>query len=189
MSGKGTKMKSQVGMKKSLVLSLTFVVVAFATLIIFGTVSWSADYPTSSVPPTIIAPVDIKPGYCPNSLEVYGSGDVPVAILGTQELDVSEIARDSVRLQEITPLRSERRDVAKPFRLYKWQVSGNKVKEDYCTDEGPDGKFDLILYFSREEILKAVGSTRDGDILVLRVTARHKSGAPIVGQDVVVIQK
>ncbi len=189
MPGKGTKMKSQLGTRKNLVLSLTFVVVAFTTLIILGTVSWSANYPTSSVPPTIIAPVDIKPGYCPNPLEVYGSGDVSVAILGTEELDVTEIARDSVRLQEIPPLRSEQRDVAKPFRLYKWQVSGNKVKEDYCTDEGPDGKLDLVLYFSKEEILKAVGSTRDGDVLLLRVTARHKSGALIVGQDVVVIKK
>jgi len=141
------------------------------------------------VPPTIIAPVDIKPRYCPNPLEVYGSGDVSVAILGTEELDVTEIARYSVRLQEIAPLRSEIRDVAKPFRLYKWQISGDKVKEDYCTDEGPDGKLDLVLYFSKEEILKAVGSTRSGDVLILRVNARHKSGAPIVGQDVMVIEK
>ena len=189
MPRKGTKMKSQLGTRKSLVLSLTFVVVAFTTLIIFGTVSWSADYPTSSVPPTIIAPLDIKPGYCPNPLEVYGSGDVYVAILGTQELDVTEIARDSVRLQEIPPVRIEQRDVAEPFRLYKWQVSGKKLKGDYCTDAGPDGRLDLVLYFSKKEILKAVGSSRDGDVLVLRVTARHKSGAMIVAQDVVVIQK
>jgi hypothetical protein len=189
MPGKGTKMKSQLGTRKNLVLFLTFVVVALTSLIIPRTVSWSASYPTSSVPPTMIVPVDIKPGYCPNPLEVHGSGDVSVAILGTEELDVSEIARDSVRLQEIAPLRSEKRDVAKPFSLYKWPVSGDKVKADYCTDEGPDGKLDLVLYFSKEEILKAVGSTRDGDVLVLRVTARHKSGAPIVGQDVVVIQK
>jgi len=182
-------MKSQLGTRKSLVLSLTFVIVAITTLIILGTVSWSADYPTTSVPPTMIAPVDIKPGYCPNPLEVYGSGDVSVAILSTKELDVTEIARYSVRLQEIAPLRSEIRDVAKPFRLYKWQISGDKVKEDYCTDEGPDGKLDLVLYFSKEEILKAVGSTRSGDVLILRVNARHKSGAPIVGQDVMVIEK
>jgi len=189
MAGKGTKMKIQVGMKKSLVLSLTFFVVALTTLIILGPVSWCADYPTSSVPPTIIVPVDIKPGYCPSPLEVYGSGDVSVAILGTQELDVTEVVRDSVRLQEIPPLRSELRDVAKPFRLYKWQVSGQKLKEDYCTDEGPDGKLDLVLYFSKKEVLKAVGSATGGDVLVLRVTGRHKSGAPIVGQDVVIIQK
>jgi len=182
-------MKSQLGTRKSLVLSLTFVIVAITTLIILGTVSWSADYPTTSVPPTMIAPVDIKPGYCHNPLEVYGSGDVSVAILSTKELDVTEIARYSVRLQEIAPLRSEIRDVAKPFRLYKWQISGDKVKEDYCTDEGPDGKLDLVLYFSKEEILKAVGSTRSGDVLILRVNARHKLGAPIVGQDVMVIEK
>ena len=189
MSGKGIKMKSRVGMKKSLVLSLTLIIVAISALGILETVGWSASYPTSSVPPTIIAPVDIEPGYCPNPLNVYGGGDVPVAILGTEKLDVTQIALDSVRLQELAPLRSEIRDVAKPFRLYTWQVSGDKVKEDYCSNEGPDGKLDLVLYFSKEDILKAVGSTRNGDVLVLRVTARHKSGAPIVGQDVVVIKK
>ena len=133
--------------------------------------------------------MDIEPGYCPNPLKVYGSGDVSVAILGTEKLDVTKIALYSVRLQELAPLRSEIRDVAKPFNLYKWQVSGDKVKEDYCTNEGPDGKLDLVLYFSKEDILKAVGSTRNGDVLVLRVTARHKSGALIVGQDVMVIKK
>jgi hypothetical protein len=189
MSGKETKMKSQVGRKKSLVLSLILVVVAFTAWIILGTVSWSANHPRSSVPPTIIVPVDIKPGYCPNPLEVYGSGDVSVAILGTEKLAVTEIARDSVRLQEIPPLRSEIRDVAKPFGLYRWQVNENEVKENYCSNEGPDGKPDLVLYFSKEQILKAVGSTTAGDVLVLRVTARHKSGALIVGQDVVVIKK
>jgi hypothetical protein len=189
MRGKVTKMKSQVGTKKDLVLSLSFFVVALTTLVILGSVSWSADYPTSSVPPTIIVPVDVKPGYCPSPLEAYGSGDVSVAILGTQELNVTEIVRDSVRLQEIPPLRSELRDVAKPFRLYKWQISGKKLKEDYCTDEGPDGKVDLVLYFSKKEILKAVGSTTSGDLLVLRLTARHSSGAPVTGQDVVLIQK
>ena len=189
MSGKGTKMKTQVGMKKSLVLCLTLIVVAFSTLVILETVSWSASHRSSSVPPTMIVPVDVMPGYCPNTLEVYGSGDVAVAVLGTEELDVTKIARDTVRVQEIAPLKSEMRDVARPFHFYKWQVSGDKLKEDYCTKEGPDGKLDLVLYFSRKEILKAVGSTTDGDVLVLRVTARNKSGVLIVGQDVVVIKK
>ena len=66
MRGKGTKMKSQVGTRKNWTLFLTVAVVACATLSILGAVSWSANYPTSSVQPTIIAPVDIKPGYCPN---------------------------------------------------------------------------------------------------------------------------
>ena len=182
-------MKSQVGTRKSRTLFFTVAVVACATLSILGAVSWSANYPTSSVQPTIIAPVDIKPGYCPNLLEVYGGDVVSVAILGTDRFDVTEIARDSVRIQEIPPVRSEQRDVARPFRLYKWQVSGKKVKADYCTDEGPDGRLDLVAYFNKEDILKAVGSTRSGDVLLLRVTARHKSGAQIVGQDVVVIHK
>ena len=186
---KGTKMKSLVGMRRSPFLSVIFALVVLTILVTPGTVSWSADYRTSSVPPVIIAPVDIMPGYCPNTLEVNGNDDLVVAIVGTEELDVTQIARDSVWLQEMPAVRSEQRDVATPFRLYRWQVSEDKVKEDYCTDEGPDGKLDLVLYFSKKDILKSVGSPRSGDVLVLRVMAMHRSGSSIVGQDVVVIKK
>lgn len=189
MPGKGTKMKSQVGMKKRLVLSLTFVVVAFMTSIILGTVSWSAGYPTSTVPPTMFVPVDVEPGYCPNPFKVSGGGVVSVAILGTDRLDVNDIATDSILLREVLPVRSEKKDVATPYRLYRWWTGDKEVKADYCTDQGPDGRLDLVLYFNKEDILKAVGSTRSGDLLVLKIIARSKSGVPLMGQDVAVIEK
>ena len=190
MSGKGTKMKNQLGTRKTLVLFLTVAVMALATVLIMGTVSWSGSFRTSTVPPTMFVPVDVEPGHCPSHFEVYGQGEVPVAILGTDRLDVNDIAIETIRLREVLPVRSEKKDVATPYRLYRWWITGNEeVKADYCTDQGPDGRLDLVLYFDKEDILKAVGATRSGDLLVLKVIARSKSGVPLMGQDVAVIEK
>ena len=190
MSGKGTKMKNQIGTRKTLVLSLMVAVVALVTVLIIGTASWSAGFRTSTVPPAMFVPVDVEPGYCPSPFKVSGGGVVTVAILGTDRLDVNDIAIDSIRLREVLPVRSEKEDVATPYRLYRWWISGDEeVKADYCTDQGPDGRLDLVLYFNKEDILKAVGATRSGDLLVLKVIARSKSGVPLMGQDVAVIEK
>lgn len=168
--------------------SLTIVTVAFITVLLVGAVSWSASYQTSSVPPQQIVPVDIKPGFCPNHLPVSKRGVVAVAILGTDRFDVTQIDRDSIRLLEVVqPVESKIRDVATPYRLFAWDARGTGVKADSCTDEGPDGKADLVLKFEKKDLWKALGSVRAGAVLVVKLTARHKSGASLVGQDVVVI--
>ena len=183
-------MENQTGTRKSLVLFMTVAVVALATVLIIGTVGWSASYRDSTVPPTMFVPVDVEPGHCPSPFYVYGHGEVSVAILGTDRLDVNDIATESIRLREVVPVRSEKKDVATPYRLYRWWISGDEeVKADYCTDEGPDGRLDLVLYFDKEDILEAVGATRNGDLLILKVNARHKSGVPLKGLDVAVIEK
>ena len=183
-------MKNQLGTRKTLVLFLTVAVMTLATVLIMGTVSWSRSFRTATVPPTMFVPVDVEPGYCPSHFEVYGNGEVTVAILGTDRLDVNDIAIETIRLRQVLPVRSEKKDVATPYRLYRWWITGNEeVKADYCTDQGPDGRLDLVLYFDKEDILKAVGATRSGDLLVLKVIARSKSGVPLMGQDVAVIEK
>jgi hypothetical protein len=170
--------------------SLTVVTVAFITVLLVGAVSWSARYPTSSVPPKQIVPVDIKPGFCPNPLVVSKRGVVAVAILGTHLFDVNQIDRNSIRLFEVVqPVRSDVRDVATPYSLFTWDASGTGVEADSCTDRGPDGKLDLVLTFEKKDLLKAVGSVKTGTVLVVRLTARDKSGGSLVGQDVVVISK
>ena len=170
--------------------SLTVVTIAFITVFLVGDVSWSARYSTSTVPPQKIVPVDIKPGLGPNPLVVSRRGVVTVAILGTDGFKVNEIDQNSIRLLEvIQPVGSNVIDVATPFRLYRWNASGTGQKADFCTDEGPDGKPDLVLTFEKKDILKALGSVKPGAVLVVRLTARNKSGASLVGQDVVLISK
>jgi hypothetical protein len=183
-------MKREKRTTRWLMSSLTVVTVAFITVLLVGSVSWSASYPTSSVPPTQIVPVDIKPGSCPNPLAVTKRGVVAVAILGTDRFDVTQIDRDSIRLLEVVqPVRSHVMDVATPYSLFTWDARGTEVEAGSCTDEGPDGKPDLVLTFEKKDLLKALGSVKAGSVIVVRLNARNKSGASLVGQDVVVISK
>jgi hypothetical protein len=184
------KMKRKKRTTRWLMSSLKVVTVAFITVLLVGAVSWSASYPTSSVQPMQIVPVDIKPGSCPNPLVLSKRGVVAVAILGTDRFDVTQIDRNSIRLLEVVqPVRSDVIDVATPYRLFTWNANETGVEADFCTDEGPDGKPDLVLTFEKKDILKAVGSVKAGTLLVVRLTASHKSGVRLVGQDVVVISK
>jgi hypothetical protein len=184
------KMKRRKRTTRWLKSSLTVVTVAFITVLLVGAVSWSARYPTSSVQPMQIVPVDIKPGSCPNSLVVSKRGVVAVAILGTDRFDATQIDRDSIRLLEVVqPVRSKVIDVATPYRLFAWDASGTKVEAGSCNAEGPDGKPDLVLTFEKKDILKALGTVKAGSVFVVRLTARHKAGVSLVGQDVVVISK
>ena len=130
-------MRSKKGMAKVLVFSLTAATAIFIAVSFFVTVSWSARYSTSSVPPQQIVPVDIKPGFCPNPLVVSKRGVVTVAILGTDRFDVSQIDRNSIRILEVVqPVQSHVIDVARPYRLFTWDASGTGLEADSCTDEG-----------------------------------------------------
>lgn len=131
--------------------------------------------------------LDIKPLSCPNPLNVKSRGVLPVAILGTEDFDVTQVDPGSVLLEGVAPLRWSLEDVATPFEPFT-------CKEDCldCTDKGPDAYLDLTLKFSTEEIVDALGDVSDGECLVLTLTGNLKEefeGKPIAGEDVVVILK
>ena len=56
---------------------------------------------------TIECPVDIKPGSCPNPLNVGSQGVLPVAIAGTVDFDVTTVDPNSIRLIDVAPLQSK----------------------------------------------------------------------------------
>ena len=125
--------------------------------------------------------VDIKPQSCPNPINVKGKGVLPVAILGTEEFDVTTVDPASVQLEGVAPLRWSLEDVATP---YEGNFNG------YCHDLGPDGYLDLALKFDTQELVAALGGVVDGEVLVLHLTGNLKEefgGTPIRGEDVVVI--
>jgi hypothetical protein len=104
--------------------------------------------------------LDIKPGSCPNPFNAKlfdflddgkenKGGVLPVAILGTDDFDVSEIDVSTVLLEGVAPL-SEGicyEDVSRPV------TNGSECE---CTSEGPDGHTDLTLKFSSLEIAEAL---------------------------------
>jgi hypothetical protein len=140
-------------------------------------------------------PIDIKPQSCPNPLNTTKKGVLPVAILGTEDLDVTQIDPASVRLVNlidpedpslhVAPLRWAYEDVATPYEPYVGKESAYD-----CHELGPDGYGDLTLKFKAQEVIAALGEVADRDVLVLRIIghlAEEFGGTPIFGEDVVII--
>jgi hypothetical protein len=120
--------------------------------------------------------VDIKPQSCPNPLNVYSEGVLPIAILGSEEFDVNTIDAVSVRLNGVAPIRHNYEDVTAPV------VDANDCN---CTTDGPDGYVDLILKFDKQAIVDTLGDVNDGDILTLTVEGVLTDETPIEGSDCV----
>jgi PKD repeat protein len=140
-------------------------------------------------PPPAVA-IDIKPQSCPNPLNTRDTGVLPVAILGGEDLDVTQIDPASVRLEHlgaVAPLRWALEDVATPYEPYV----GKGDRYD-CTEAGPDGYLDLVVMFDSQEVTAALGEIDDGDVIVLHVSGNLMEaygGTPIVGEDVIWILK
>ncbi len=131
---------------------------------------------------TIIAQpvdVDIKPGSCPNPLNVKSKGVLPVAVLGSQDFDVNSIDIASIRLAGVAPIRSSLEDAGTPL------VDANECE---CSTEGPDGFPDLTLKFETQMIVEAIGEVDHGDVLVLELTGVLSDETPIEGSDCVIIR-
>lgn len=131
-------------------------------------------------PDVIEVDLDIKPGSCPNPLNVRSKGVLPVAILGSENFDVSMIDVASIRLADVAPIRSNYEDVAAPV------IDGQECE---CTTEGPDGYLDLTLKFKTQDIVQALGEVVNGETLVLTLTGESLDGTPIEGADCIRVKK
>ncbi len=130
--------------------------------------------------PSVKVSVDVKPASCPNQLNVKSKGILPVAILGSDVLNVEDIDLSSVLLEGVAPLRGSYEDVARPVL---------DEMECACTSEGSDGYMDLTLKFRTEEIVSALGQIIDDDMRILHLTGYLKDGTPIEGSDCIIIKK
>jgi hypothetical protein len=126
--------------------------------------------------------VDIKPGNCPNPLNPSSREVLPVAILGSAELDVIEIDVASIRLVGVSPVRSSFEDVAAPV------VDGNVCD---CMDSDGDGYMDLTLKFKTvdvvEQLIGIINDLANGDQVALTLTGVMIDQMPIEGEDCVII--
>ena len=100
----------------------------------------------------ITVAVDIKPTSCPNPLNTKGNGVLPVAILGTEDFDVTQVDPSTVLLEGVPALRWSLEDVTTPFT---GEFTGDC--ED-CTTEGPDGYPDLTLKFDKQAVIAALNT-------------------------------
>ncbi len=123
--------------------------------------------------------VDIKPQTCPNPVNVKSKGVLPVAILGSDVLDVNDIELDTILLEGVGPLRGSYEDVAAPVI---------DETECACTLEGADGYMDLTLKFKTQEVITGLGEMFDGETWMLNLTGYLKDGTPIEGADCIIIK-
>lgn len=129
--------------------------------------------------PTFSLYLDIKPQSCPNPLNTKSKGVLPVAILGTEDLDVNDIDTESILLEGVAPLRWNVEDVSTPL--------GDSQEGCECTEEGGDGFDDLTLKFDTQEIVSMLGDLDDGDEMVLTLTGELIDGSFIEGADCIIV--
>lgn len=152
------------------------------------------------VPPSP-APIDVKPGSCPNPLGIGEKGILPAAILGMEGFDVTRIDPATVRLFrkgvvdpiEVFPLRWSFEDAGIPYMPFTGKVGAYDCAEYYPDEYGVfDGYLDLSLKFNAQEVVAALGDITDGDVVVLIITGSLKpefGGTSFVGEDVVWVVK
>jgi hypothetical protein len=151
---------------------------------------------------------DIKPTSCPNPLNVrpyaidskddqntnviigssFKEGPdrrpplavIPVAILGTELMDVRTLDPETITINGVAPLRWYYEDVATPA----YEI------DDYCgcTTNGPDGFLDLTLKFNAAEIIATLDPVSNGDVVQLIITGDYPDGDPFFGGDCVIIR-
>jgi len=140
----------------------------------------------------IPVPVDIKPGSCPNPINLKNTGVLPVAIVGTADFDVTQVDPVTVRLvyqdQEVAPLRWAYGDVATPYEPYL----GKELDAYACHTLRADGMLDLTLKFDSQAVAGMLAGAANGEVLILTLTGNlteEHGGTPIHGEDVVKIIK
>ena len=174
------------------------------------------DNPDPEQPPgTVILPIvpvafDIKPGSCPNPLNVKSHG---------RETFTEDKDDQNLMAAKENPRQSERPDVPKavlPVAIVgteefdvadidptsvmlegvpalRWGFEDvttplhEQAQECECNTLGPDGIGDLTLKFDRAAIIAALGEVYDRDTISLTVTGELYGGTPIEGTDCVVI--
>jgi hypothetical protein len=144
------------------------------------------------VPRPIEAPIDIKPGGCPNPFNRSSHGVLPVALAGSDALNLSDIDRSTVRLARadgvggsVAPVEgppgpgTEYEDVTTPF-------VGETCS---CSDLGPDGVMDLSMKFKVDDVVSALHlqSLDPGEWVALVLSGSLTTGETFAGHDCVLL--
>ena len=140
--------------------------------------------------------LDIKPGSCPNPLNVRSKGVLPVAILGTEQSDVSTIDPMSLVLVR------EGFDGEAPVIRYNYDDVGTPSVGELCDcedlDEEPiddedindDGFVDLTLKFRVQDLVRELklDEVESNETILLTIMGGSADGSLILGEDCVRIK-
>ena len=152
----------------------------------------SRDANGNGIPDECELALDIKPRSCPNPVNLRSQGVLPVALIGSELFDVTQVDVDSLALARadgvggsVAPLTGPRRlrprvaDVATAF-------DGEPCE---CHDIGPDGIDDLVLKFSTPEMVETLelGSLPRGTSVMLTLSGSLLDGTEFEASDCIVI--
>ena len=145
------------------------------------------DLPAGAAPPVedIEVAFDFSPGCCPNPFNCSAKGTVPTAILGSSDLDVSQIDVSTVKLNGISPTAWAAKDVATPFTQAINDCNS-------CTTAGPDGKKDLTLTFNNQALVPTLGTITNNQCVKVTITGKLLpafGGTSFSGEDRILIKK
>ncbi len=152
----------------------------------FGGESYLDAQITADIPEELVVEVlvDIKPRSCPNLFNVKNKGVLVMAVMGTRDFNVTSIDPASVRLQGVSPIRYDIRDVSAPTDVQS---------PCDCDSLPPDGLDDLLLFFKRQELVGAIGEEVmvNGASVQLEVSGNLKpafGGIRIGGDDCILVR-
>lgn len=145
-----------------------------------GNLSWAII--SVKGPEYVTVPVDIKPGSCPNPVNVVSKGVLPVAVLGTEDFDVTQIDPATIRLNGVVPLRWAFEDVGTPYLPFASKCGGYA-----CNNKGSDGYLDLSLKFDTQAFVASLGPVEDREPVIVPLKGFLKDGTAFQGEDVIII--
>jgi len=130
-------------------------------------------------------PLDYHPGSCPNPLNRLNKGYTPLAILGIEGFDVSQIDPASVLVEGVPIVMSYIEDVSTPFMPF----FDKELAMMACNTLGPDGYMDMTIKVNTLELGTIFASYNKGDLVKIHVKGMLMDGNPFVGEDVIYIVK
>lgn len=115
-------------------------------------------YSSFVVRPLVV--IDIMPGSCPNSFNPRSHGVLPVAIIGTDDLDVTEIDVSSVVLSRADGLGGEvgpNEGPPGPHSVFEDVATPFDGEPCDCHHATTDGVLDLSMKFRTDDVVAALG--------------------------------
>jgi len=135
-------------------------------------------------------PFDIEPQECPNLFNSNSNGKFSVAIPGRVDFNLALVDPTTLKLMGVAPVfDSLELDEVTPFSPFT-----GKQSEFDCTVAGADGLLDLRLKYDTQDVVAAIEAdlgrpVQNGEILILPLNGQLYDGTPIIGEDVIVIEK
>jgi len=115
------------------------------------------------VPPVLTVSVDIKPGSVTNPFNIRSEGLLPVAILGSPDVNISQVDLSSIRLAGLAPVRSA------------------------VSDLQGDGYADLVLHFRDQDVAGVLVGVTDGEVVGLELAGVLQDGTVLKGTDSITV--